>query len=159
MFQLGGLLRCLPGMKKIHRRLQLATFSELLAILIEQHVPLPDALILAADASGDSKLVHSANVLVGNLRNGITNANVVKSEQGLPPFIFWLLTSNQNSSTLVPALRQTGQMYRREAVRQTDRMRVWFPLAAVIIIGGGSVLFYVLVLFWPLIQLLGDISR
>ena len=159
MFQLSGPLQFLPGMKPFHRRLQLATFSDLLAILVEQQVPLPDALTLAAEASADPKLASSVDVFVTGIQNGLPNSDHAWNQQGLPPFIFWLLTSNQNSPTLVPALRQAGQMYRREALRQSDWMRGWFPVAAVVVVGGGAVLVYALVLYWPLVHLLGDLSR
>lgn len=159
MFQLCGPLKFVPGMKQFHRRLQLATFSDLLAILVEQHVPLPEALPLAAEASADPQLASSVNVLVNGLRNGLSNSDQAEKTQGLPPFISWLLTSNQNSPTLVPALKQAGQMYRREALRQSNSMRVWIPVTAVVVVGGGAVLFYGLVLFTPLVHLLKDMSR
>lgn len=159
MFQLSGPLQFVPGMKQFHRRLQLATFSDLLAILVEQQVPLTEALPLAAQASADPQLASSVDVLVNGLRNGLPNSEHAQKSQGLPPFISWLLTSNQNSPTLVPALRQAGQMYRREALRQRDSMRVWIPVAAVVVVGGGAVLFYALILFAPLIHLLKDMSR
>ena len=53
-------LAWIPGVGAICRRFQLANFSDLLALLVEHEVPLPEGLRLTADATGDERLRRSA---------------------------------------------------------------------------------------------------
>ena len=61
-----------PWTGRMLRCSRTATFLELLALLVENETPLPEAVVLAAEASGDPRTLRSARQLAATLQNGQT---------------------------------------------------------------------------------------
>ena len=59
-----------PGIRGLMQAGRLATFADCLALMIEHAVPLPDAVRLAADASGDRRLREAGEELASRLQQG-----------------------------------------------------------------------------------------
>jgi len=49
---------------------RMATFAEVLAMLVHQQVSLPESLVLAAETSGDRALVDAARHIADRLKRG-----------------------------------------------------------------------------------------
>ncbi|NLX96182.1 MAG: hypothetical protein GXY83_08395 [Rhodopirellula sp.] len=135
---MGGILRCL----------RLATFTEVLATLVENEVPLPEALELAAATSGDRQTVEASGRLAEAIRRGEPVAAKPRwVGYRLPPLICWLLAAGEQRGTLLAALRHAADTYRRRAQRQAEIARLYVPVLATVLIGGTLVLIQAVLVF------------
>jgi general secretion pathway protein F len=152
----GPLLGWLPWLGKTLRWARMATFAELLALLLENRVPLQEAVVLAAEASGDRDLAQATMHIAGRLQGG----GAVAAERGmLPPLLAWVLSSGGRSAALVPALKHVAASYRSRARHQADMAQTFLPVLAVVLIGGGIVLTYTVMLFLPYSMMLQNLGR
>lgn len=152
-------LRWVPVAGRMLRNARLASFSEVLTVLIGHDVPLGDALTLAGDASGDPQLARSARSLAGQIeRGGHTGLqpDALTDDRNLPSLFQWLARTGHGTSLLVPLLKQSADNYRRHALRDADWIRFYLPLLLTAVIGGVVVLCYALALFLPVTQMLQD---
>jgi general secretion pathway protein F len=140
---------------------QIATFTELLALLIDSETPLGEAVVLAAEAGGDGRLLVAARQFAKESERGVSgqalSAATVQRRNGFPPLVNWLLTGG-NQATLAESLRSTAAAYRRRAVRLDDWLRLYLPLGLTIAIGGSAVLIYALSMLGPWYQMLTRIA-
>lgn len=138
-----------------------ASFAHILRVLIEQEVPLPDALELAGDATGNSRLSRAARHLATSVRAGRSLSDALAepvARRNLPSFLRWMLSVGGRQATLDTSLKQLAEVYRRRAIFQAEWVRIMLPVTAVIVIGGSVTLAYGLTLFVPLTQLLADLG-
>jgi general secretion pathway protein F len=151
-------LAWIPGVGVISRRFQFANFSDLLALLVEHEVPLPEGLRLTADAAGDNRLGRSARELATAVEQGRGPSAGQISRFGFPPFLAWVLTCGQQGRGLVRLLRHAGAVYRRRAESQANWFKLMFPILTALVIGGGVTALYALTLFGPLARFWRDLS-
>ncbi len=144
----GKFLSGMPGVRGLLMNVQAASLADVLALLLEQGIPLHEAVLLAADVTGDGPTRTAAEALSqANLRGQTTQPETGRWS-GLTPFLNWLIASGQNERTLVPLVRHTGVIYRqRKPLRQADWLRVYLPAVLTVSIGGTVTLVYVLTLF------------
>jgi len=148
----------IPYVGRISRLFQLASFAELLALMIEHDVPLPEGLRLAADASGDPRLCRAGWNLAETVEQGTQPARDQARRFDFPPFLFWVLTCGQQQAGLTRLLRHAGAIYRRQADHLSHSFKVIFPIVAAVVIGGGVTVLYTLTLFGPLAQFWSDLG-
>jgi general secretion pathway protein F len=148
----------IPGMKCIGYHFRCASFADLLAVLIDHEVALPDGIVLAADAAGERSLRSSARVAAEATRNGERLRQDLPGIEGIPPYLRWLIARGQQQGNLVPSLRFAGETYRRQAVDRAQWVKLAFPIMACVVIGGGATLVYALTLFVPLTDMLWALS-
>lgn len=148
----------IPGVARICRYYQFANYAELLALLIEHQVPLPEGMRLAGDASGDPQLRRSTQWLADDVERGEIFRDVTAVRTGLPPFLQWVIVHGARTSSLSRLLRHCSQLYRRRGQQSAAWFRLMFPVAASILIGGGVTLIYGLTLFGPLAGLWRDLG-
>ncbi len=144
----GAALGWVPWMRGVLKSLRMATFTEVLATLVEHRVPLPEALELAAETSGDRQMMEASRRLAEAIRRG----EPVDAEPGwvgyrLPPLIHWLLAAGEQRGTLLTALRQAAETYRRRAERQAETARLYVPVLATVLVGGSLVLMQAALVF------------
>ena len=151
-------LNWFPGLGGILKRFHLANFAELTAMLLEQGVPLHEALQLAADSTGNAKVMIDAQRLSAVTQRGESLVEGVKSATSFPPFMQWMIASGDRQGALVPSFYQISQMYRRVALRRTEWFQLLLPILLTMVFGGGAVLIYMLSLFVPLTELLRDLG-
>lgn len=144
----------LPGIYGILANFHRAVFAELLAILIQHRIPLHESLRLAAESTGDARIVGEAHRLALGIEQGGTLSDGLKASQVFPPFMRWLLTAGEQQGALIPALQQINTIYRRRALHTTEWFKLFLPIAVVVILGGGATLVYALALFYPLAEML-----
>lgn len=152
----GGVLTFLrrPTVGQALRDGRIATFAETLALLIDHELPLPDALVLAADASGDPDLREGASSIRQRLAAGETFASRDQIPDSFPPLTGWLLVTGLQHTGLSNMLRSTASMYRRRAAGASFWAATYLPLLLTAIVGGGVTLLLALTVFLPVIQLL-----
>jgi hypothetical protein len=78
---------------------------------------------------------------------------------GIPPLVTWLLVGGAPESHLLSALDHLANAYRHEALRTMQWLSVYLPLLLTALVGGGVVLAYGLVVFWPLSYFLNQLSQ
>lgn len=147
-----------PFVGQIGRHFRHANFSDLLALMIEHGVPLPEGLRLAAAATGDAKLQRAGSALADAIERGELVTTDRRRRYGFPPFLFWVLSTGQSGDGLVRLLRHAAAIYRRQAVNLSRWFRTLFPVAAAVVIGGGVTALYAMTLFGPLSQFWNDLG-
>ena len=148
-----GTPRLWPGIGRLVQEGRLATFSEVLALLVRQQVPLDQAIALAADASGDRGLQAAAGAMAETLRRGGEIANGGDPVGLLPPLVAWLLTAGAPTEKLSETLSLTAATYRQRAERTVDWALLYLPILLTAGVGGTATLIQALAIFLPLTRL------
>ncbi|MFN0055118.1 MAG: type II secretion system F family protein [Planctomycetales bacterium] len=180
-------LRWIPGVGRIGREFQIANFAELLALLMEHQVPLPEALRLSADATGDRPLRQAAKEFATAVEQGRETAAVARGSASwppwlelalwpwllllaafrlfdaypprFPPFLHWVLCQAGSERQPVRLLRHSAGFYRRRALNLARWVNLVFPLLASVFIGGGMAALYALSVFGPLASFWNDLMQ
>ncbi len=160
-FQGGGwsLIGVIPWLKSLLADYRSANFTQLLALLIEHRVALPEALELAGAASGDSRLMRDTAELSEALKRGDSAKSVFANRAfAITPLVRWLLVAGQSQTALVDSLRNISSTYRRRANYRAERFQVLVPIVLMFVLGTATTLLYGLTLFFPLVNLLNGLS-
>jgi type II secretory pathway component PulF len=137
----------------------MAAFSELLALLIDQEVPAQEAVVLAADASGNRCLSATARQFAGRLEAGEPVGPDREWAQLFPPLLGWLLSSGLRGSGLAQSLQATAETYRQRAERSVRWASLYLPILLTVTIGGTATLIQAVVVFGPVFRLLYGLSQ
>jgi len=136
------------GMLRLGR---VATFAEILALLVQQDVPLDEAVVLAGEASGDSGLAQGSAALAERIRAGQSGGPPIAE---FPPLLGWLLASRPQREPLIRALHQAAAAYRQRAERTANWLGLYLPILMSAGVGGLAALFYGLLIFAPVYHVL-----
>ena len=147
--------RSLPGtgFRQALRMGRMATFSEVIALLLRAQVPLGDAAVLAAEASGDPSIISAARQIADALRRGEVFQKYEDLPPELPPLFGWLLSSGGRPDDLTDALSRTAAVYRTRASRAARAAAVYLPVSLTLFAGGTATLLCALVTFLPIVRL------
>lgn len=144
------LLNLIPGLRSILKYWHWANFCELLATLLDHQVPLPAALSLAADATGNTVIHHQMSAVAADLTSGQSMSNSLRSRTAIPAYLRWSLGAARDPGALQSVLGHGEELYRSRANFRADAIKMWLPLALVVILGGGAALIYALTMALPL---------
>ncbi len=149
-----------PWMRSLVRDHRSAGFAELLALLLENRVPYPKAVALAAEATGDARMIAEARAAAAELESGKSAEQAVTSRsfRSLAPMLRWALASGASEGSVVRALRNLAPTYRARAAASAMKLRVLLPSLIVIAVGGTAVLLYAATVFAPLTGLLRELA-
>jgi len=134
-----------------------ARFLEILALLVENKTPLPEATVLAGEASGDPRTLELARRMAATLQTGQTQP--APGGPAFPPLVNWLLLSADREGALLSALRHAAAVYHRRARHQSDLLRLFLPVFLTIAVGGSVTALYALMLFVPYTGMLRALAR
>jgi len=134
-----------------------ATFLEILALLVENQTPLPEAITLAAEASGDPATLQAGRQWAAALASGQTLPR--GDEPAFPPLVHWLFVAAGRDGALLPALRHAAAAYHRRARHQSDLLRMFLPIFLTVAVAGGATASYALALFLPYVSMLYTLAR
>ncbi|HTQ39613.1 MAG TPA: type II secretion system F family protein [Pirellulales bacterium] len=166
---------------------RMATFADMLALMIENGTDLQRAVVLAAEASGDTQLKLHAHEVAADIQrggnpgaphnqpgNGAIQATAKSTEtgaaaaraqspeqskkRGLPPLVNWLLAGGGNQPALAEGLRSTAATYRRSALRMDNWLRAYLPVGLTVVIGGMTVALYAVGMLGPWFEMLKKIA-
>jgi type II secretory pathway component PulF len=149
-----------PWMRSILANYETANFSELLGLLLEHRVPYPSALVLAAESTGDARLTRGARQIAEAIARGESAAVALGKidRRTFLPMLRWVLATGQEQGSLVAALDNLADVYRKRASYQADKLSVFLPTFLMIAIGATATLFYALALFIPLTSMLRELT-
>ena len=112
-----------PWMRSILANFETSNFSELLSLLLEHRVPLPSAVVLAAESTGDARMARGAQALADAVARGESPATALKAidRKTFLPMLRWVLATGQEQGSMVAALRNLAEVYRKRAsIRRTS---------------------------------------
>jgi general secretion pathway protein F len=144
-------LSWMPSVGAVRACGRMATFAEVLAMLVDQHVPLQEALSLAATSAGGKSVVKAAEVLSDAVRRGDTS---IAPPPGIPPLLSWLILTSPRQPDLVRALRHSAGVFRRRAIRMSIFLGTYLPIFISAIVGGMIGLYYVVLTMAPVYYLM-----
>ncbi len=137
---------------------RMATFAEVLALLVEHEVPLIEAVALSTDASGDRRLRESGRLLSEQLQRGEKSLGV-SALTGIPPVLAWLLVGSADRTQMISALRRAADSYRRRARWMTRWLSLYLPIWLTTAIGGTAAVLYAIVVIGPWSQILFELGQ
>jgi type II secretory pathway component PulF len=134
----------------------LSRFSQLLALLIENRVPLDEALVLAGDASGDAEIRDDCRQITAEISAGESLVEVARRRR-FPASFARALTWDRRHQGLPEIMQSLGDVYASRVRAVVSLLMAILPPLLIIVM--GAVVFIVMVaLFAPLIRLLNMLS-
>jgi type II secretory pathway component PulF len=149
----------LPVAPRIATHSRSAALAEILGLLVEQDVPVHDAIVLAADCTGDQGLMNNARQVSAAIVSGAPADQYAKLLDDFPPLLAWLSVSKARQPTTVTLARHCADTYRRRVARETQWLRDFLPIWLIAVVGGLVVFAYALSIFLPLTELLERLSH
>lgn len=147
----------IPGVSSLFRDLDRAQSAQILSLLLEHEVPLPEALRMVSRLTGSRQLSAAYLRLAEGLEQGRSLPAEVHFETRLPPLISQLLRAGAMDRELPAALAIAGDIYRRRALRRADWLRITLAPAFAVLIGGGATLLMALAFGLPLRWLIQEL--
>jgi type II secretory pathway component PulF len=144
---------------RVSQQQQMANFAEICATLLDQGVAPSEAVHVAAGACGDAGLADAARGLETVWRAGAKVEPGDPLGNGFPPLVRWALLQGDSEPERANALRAAASTYRRMAVARTDRAQRWLPVLLVVLVGGGVVLLYGVMLLLPVREMLEALAH
>ena len=148
----------LPIFGTLIRSARLAAFTELLAIMADESVPLPEGLRLAAAASSDPLLCEGAARIEEDLRQGLPLGQALRQSALVPDLVVWMIGLGEKQGTLAQSLRHVAQLYHRQTELRAALVRAVLPPLLIILLAGLLGGLFLLGLMTPLVNLLEGLS-
>lgn len=152
------LVYAVPLAGSLVRSARLAAFADLLGILVDQSIPLPQSLRLAAAASSDPLLTEGAEHVDKDLRQGLSLGAALKRQRLVPTVVVWMIAFAERQGTLGPTLHQVANLYRQKAAVRAAVLRTVLPPFFIIILAASLGLLFIFGLMAPMFALLRGLS-
>jgi type II secretory pathway component PulF len=141
------------------RSARLAAFTDLLALLVDQQIPLPEALRLAGDASADPVMADAARAVHDELVQGRPLGEAMRGRGLVPEWIAWMAGLGEQRGQLGQSLHHIAATYRRQVELRAALLRSVLPPFVVIVLAGTIATFMICVLVLPMLRLLEGLSK
>lgn len=138
---------------------QTSYFAGVLAILLDHGAPLPESIRLAGQASGNRALRSESERAAERLERGDSLVNSVAELRRLPAAFNWTLVAGQALGRLPSSVRQAAESYRQRATMRAENIRLFVPVALVVLLAGGATFLAVMTLFYPWATMLRELSN
>jgi type II secretory pathway component PulF len=148
-----------PVVGTLIRSARLAAFAELMAVLVEFELPLPEAFRLAGGASSDPLMAARAGVIHGRLSQGMPLGMALRGLGLLPEWVAWMAGAGEQRGALAPALRQIAALYGRQVEARSAILRSVLPAFMIIATAGVLVATFAMSVMLPMIGLLEGLSK
>ena len=160
MFGAAGVRRIIyhiPLLGRVFKQSALAEFAQLLALMIEARMPLPEALKLVGGAVRDPNLSEGAYLAAKLIESGDSFGDLRGVVSEIPDELLRVPGWGNNDSSLVESLRVSSDVFALQS-EISGRSLAGIITPATVIIAGGMIAITVIALFMPLIKLLHDLS-
>jgi type II secretory pathway component PulF len=151
-----GLAGRLPLVGTVWRCTSLAEFCHLLALLLESHLPLPEAIRLTGEGVQDAVIDASCRVMANQVESGLSLSEAVAQRPLFPAGLPRLLRWAESQKSLAEVLRMTGAMFESRARAQSAFVGTVFNVLCVLLV--LSMIMVIPALFMPLITLISRLS-
>lgn len=149
----------IPGVPQLYRDLDRAHTSQVLGFLLEQGVPMPNALRLVSQMTGSQSLAAAYSRLAEGAELGRALASDVHFEPRLPTLIAQLLRAGAVDKALPDSLRKASEIYYRRVRRRVAWMRSTLSPVFAVAIGGTVTVAFTLALGFPLRWLIHELFQ
>ncbi|MGQ0635711.1 MAG: type II secretion system F family protein [Planctomycetaceae bacterium] len=146
-----------PVVGAILRSSAMARFTRLLALLVENRVPLQEALLLAGNASGDAEIAADCRGLIADVSAGETLESAAFRCGRFPPSFARSLGWQERAGGLPEILRSLGDQYAGRVRLLVAVLQAILPPFVMLLLGAAG-FFLLIALFTPLIELLNKLS-
>ena len=154
----GWLFGWVPWLGPMTRSYRQAAFAEMLQILIKHELPLPEAIRLAAEATGTKRTRRGAELVAAAIERGEKLGGNVNRAPGFTPVIEWLLRSGHDRGMLQSALRHAADIYERRAHRLATSAQLYLAPLMTVVIGGTVTAAYAALTFGTWVALLNSMA-
>ena len=146
-----------PIVGSMYRLTALSEFANLLALMLESKVPLPQAVVWSAAGANDADLRVCCDAIADRLRLGDDPADFNQSASALPAYLQQMLRWSAQGADGAEPLRATARLLQ---LRAKSISLIALPLLEPVMLIATviSIVVYVVVMFLPLIKLLNDLS-
>ena len=152
-------LDAIPALRRCRIAAERASFAKGLDSLLENGIPLPEAIQLTADVSTSKKLADAAGRLIADDQGRADSHSPVAAARSLPPLLGWAIADRDNQERLRANLQFAAEAYSRAATQQAARCRRIIPTVIGSLLCGAIVLAYGLSLFTPMVRLLERLAQ
>jgi type II secretory pathway component PulF len=149
----------IPILGTLLRAARLAAFADLLAILVDHEVPLPEALELAGAASADPVMASTIRDVVRDLNLGMPLAEALRGRGLVPAWVSWMAGVGEKRGNLGQSLRQVAEIYRRQVELRAALVRNVLPPFLIISMAGVFIILFVGTVMSPMYKLLEGLSK
>jgi general secretion pathway protein F len=139
-------LGAIPTLVRMQRAGRIASLADLLALLVSNNIPLPEAIELASAAVGSPAMERGGKELAERLRRG---EKLDRFPAGFPPLVAWTLVSGGDPARLPHVLSRAAETYREEVARRGQWLQLYVPVVMVVGICGTVTLLYALLTLLP----------
>ncbi|MEN6448915.1 MAG: type II secretion system F family protein [Thermoguttaceae bacterium] len=122
-----ALLRVLPMIGRMIRWGELARFARLTGMLLDQRVPLPDALRLGAAGLHVGELPQQCHEVAGEVEQGVPLYQSMAARRQFPATMIPLVEWGQRTAALADSFRAVAEMYAGRAESQDRLLQVVLP--------------------------------
>lgn len=152
-----SVLRYIPLVGTLWHWASMSQFCHLLAVMLENRVPLPEALLLAGDGADDEGIRAGSRRMAATVAAGEPLSSESGVMRGFPASFIQVVTEHKQTDALPGALHAIADFFERRSRLQSDFLAaVCGPLIVVFV--AMSVGSMVIALFTPLVRLLNDLS-
>lgn len=148
-----------PVIGTLLRAARLAAFTELLAILVDHEVPLPEAFRLAGVASGDPIMGAAAQQIEQELTEGKPLGKVLRGRGLVPEWVSWMTGLGERRGTLGETLHHVAGIYRRQVEMRAGLLKNVLPPFLIVALAGVFLVVFVGVLLLPILRLYEALLR
>jgi type II secretory pathway component PulF len=149
----------IPWLGAMVRTFRQAALAEMLHVLIDHEVPLPEAIRLAAETTATPKARKGAEQIASAIERGEKLGGSVGPTPGFSPVLEWLLRSGHDRGTLNSAVRHAADAYQRRGQQLALSAQLYLAPLMTLLIGGGVTVAYAGMTFGVWLTLLNSIGR
>ena len=125
--------------------------SRLLAVLLRRRLPLPEALLLAADGVQDANMREIGQRLAAGVERGSPLSNLIDATYRLPASLVPLVRWGERTGQLAEAFQLAGQMYEGRSRMRAELLAALLPPLVFVVLATVIPLF-LLGLYAPMIS-------
>jgi len=151
-------LSWIPGTERLLRDIELSRVTHLLGILLRYEVPMPQALRFAAASSSSTLTERSFLRIAERTEQGESFHTAVSSRNGFPPFLAWLLSSQNQGTPLPHVLISSAEYYRKQAEHRAVFIQRFIPTVLMLVFAAGITLLYGLLVMIPVSELMRSMA-
>jgi type II secretory pathway component PulF len=152
-------LYSLPVFGTLIRSARLCAFTELLSILVDHEIPLPEAFALAGQATSDPVMAGACREIHHGLSAGLPLGIVLRGQGLIPEWVAWMAGLGEQRGGLGLSLHQISEMYRRQVEMRAGLLRSVLPPFLIIITAGVFIGFFIVALMLPMLKLLEGLAK
>jgi type II secretory pathway component PulF len=153
------LIYSVPIIGTLLRSARLMSFTELLAILIDHEIPLPEAFRLAGAASSDPVMAARAREINDDLNQGLPLGFVLKGRGLVPEWVAWMTGLGEQRGSLGKSLHLVADLYRRQVEMRAAILRSVLPPIMILLTAGLFTALFVASVMLPMIKLLEGLTK